>query len=279
MKVLRILGIVCLLVAEALAQQLPKTQYVFTGHIQIGQSYLKYKLAVNNKGGVIDGYSVTDVGGPDETYTQISGYANQRTNTLSFQEEALIKTKSKGLYQNFCYVHADLRLNTSPIGVVLEGPFDGRYANTKKPCGEGVIYLEGAHDIRELFRAIAIPAKPVPDTFNSKYTVTGGSKLKLKARSDSIRFLIWDDMLPDGDLMSIKQGETILLDRYQIQKEVKEIRAVLSEKSGNIFSFTALNVGKRPPNTAKIVVTDGQKTYLVISNVPEKSSFYIQINR
>lgn len=77
---------------------------------------------------------------------------------------------------------------------------------------------------------------------------------------DSIILKVWDNGAHiDGDSISINlNGEWILKD-YKLRRKQHEIVVPLERRSNNYIILYALNLGTSPPNTAAVIIYDGNR--------------------
>ncbi len=86
----------------------------------------------------------------------------------------------------------------------------------------------------------------------------------IEIESDSIRISFYDNGDIDGDMISIFLNKTPVLARQPLSERALNIYLSLdSLKEYNEISMFAENLGKYPPNTALMVVTDGVKRHEV----------------
>ena len=77
---------------------LSQNKYEFLGAVKLNgndKTLITYRLVFEEKNGVINGYSVTDLDGIHETKNTISGTYDKKTKLLTFQENDILYTKSK----------------------------------------------------------------------------------------------------------------------------------------------------------------------------------------
>src|SRR5210317_115533 len=92
-------------------QLFSQSESQYLGAIMLNDSSLiSYKIVFSEKDGVIIGHSITDLNGPHETKSFLSGTFNEAQNTLVFSESGIIYTKSPVTQEDFCYVHFEGRL-------------------------------------------------------------------------------------------------------------------------------------------------------------------------
>ncbi len=78
----------------------------------------------------------------------------------------------------------------------------------------------------------------------------------LEVNSSVVTVTVWDKNRVDGDEISLYLNEELVLEKFTVSKNKKEI--VLNLKPGkNILVMHALNLGRVPPNTAGLKINDG----------------------
>lgn len=97
--------------------------------------------------------------------------------------------------------------------------------------------------------------------------------------SNVVTVTVWDKNRVDGDEISLYLNEELILDRYTVSKEKKEI--ILNLKPGkNILVMHALNLGRVPPNTAALKINDGSinKNITLVSDLKKSGALEIDYN-
>lgn len=107
---------------------------------------------------------------------------------------------------------------------------------------------------------------------NRDYKITN----KVKVSSSKVKIIIWDHQIEDGDRVNlILNGQQILTD-YTLKNKKLEIEVELNEGQ-NDFILYALNLGRYKPNTAAVIIDDGNKQSKVILESTLKESGAIEI--
>jgi hypothetical protein len=114
----------------------------------------------------------------------------------------------------------------------------------------------------------AVPDEIVPEAekeliarFDKRKTVYN---MDLEVESDSVRVSFYDNGDVDGDSISVFLNRKPLLVRQELSARALNIYLTLdSNKAVNELSMFAENLGKYPPNTALMLVTDGINRYEV----------------
>ena len=98
-------------------------------------------------------------------------------------------------------------------------------------------------------------------TMDGKVDSVNGRDVKrrktLHFNSDEITFTVWDNQSFDGDIISLFLNEKCVLDNYLLTKEKHSITIQLDHTINHQLTLYAHNVGKIPPNTVSLLVSDG----------------------
>jgi hypothetical protein len=120
---------------------------------------------------------------------------------------------------------------------------------------------------------VVIPKDSIPKVIEGReITVTH----KVAVTKKTITIKVWDHQKVDGDRISLNLNGRWVLINYTLQKQQKVIEVELNEGT-NIFVLHALNLGKYEPNTAAIIIDDGNKENKVILESTMKTSGTIEI--
>lgn len=245
---------------------------IFVGSVTLKgtDEHYPYKIQFTDSNGVIKGYSLTDIGGANETKSAIRGTINKSNKEIIFDELNIVSTKSKSPKEDFCFIHAKLRVSTIKGAKILKGHFTGTGYDHKTTCADGSIMLFSAADvIDKLMGMVAktdttknkvVPTKDdkAPDQV---FKISPGSNMEIV--SDGTAILdIWDNAKIDGDIVSIEHNGKNILDHYMIKGDMKEL-TVKMEQTIDTITIIAISEGAEPPNTARVKVTSGNATYYI----------------
>jgi len=97
---------------------------------------------------------------------------------------------------------------------------------------------------------------------------------EIEVASDSLKLSIYDNGEIDGDIISLfYNGQLVINNQKLTHKSIKIDLTLDSTKVDNEISMFAENLGLIPPNTALVVIDDGQKKYeLRVSSSLEKNA-------
>jgi hypothetical protein len=94
----------------------------------------------------------------------------------------------------------------------------------------------------------------------------------IKTVKQQLTLAIWDEVIDDGDTVSIKINNEWLIKGCPVKKTPKFITVIL-QPGPNTITFLADNLGSIPPNTSVLEIIDGKrrKSYEMESNPGEKN--------
>jgi hypothetical protein len=102
----------------------------------------------------------------------------------------------------------------------------------------------------------------------------------LNVESDSVRLSFYDNGEIDGDSISIFVNKQVILTHQGLAAKALTMYLHLdSTRDVNEIGMFAENLGKYPPNTALMVITDGKNRYEVFMSSSLTENATIQIRR
>jgi len=101
---------------------------------------------------------------------------------------------------------------------------------------------------------------------------------ELVVESEEIRISLWDHGRKDGDIVSIYLNGEALVSKYSLTYRKEHFDLKLNTSKPNDLFLYAHNLGKYPPNTVSIEITDGKAAENIILNSDLKSCEAILIN-
>jgi hypothetical protein len=237
-----------------------------------------------------------DINGANETKTAITGTVDSVKKRILFKEVRLLATKSATGKNNFCFLHAQLKISSKAGTTILKGHFEGYQEDGKTICAKGDITLLCAADVLAKLLAIAdttTPAKTTPtDTLKKviviaphkpaaaqNLTVSPGKTVELNIPATDITMEVWDNNKIDGDMISIMVNGQTILNKYTLTAIPKVLDIHLNDNQTNIIQITALNEGDEPPNTARIKLRAGNAVLYYIdasTTIQERVTFMIK---
>jgi hypothetical protein len=102
----------------------------------------------------------------------------------------------------------------------------------------------------------------------------------LDIESDSVRVSFYDNGIIDGDSISVFLNQQLVLKHQELEAKALVLYLLLdSARDINEISMFAENLGKYPPNTALMVVTDGKNRYEVFMSSSLKENATIKLRK
>ncbi len=101
---------------------------------------------------------------------------------------------------------------------------------------------------------------------------------ELVVNSNTIRIGLWDHGRKDGDIVSIYLNGEAIVSKYHLEYKKKYFDLKLDASKANDLFLYAHNLGKFPPNTVSIEITDGEVAENIVLNSDLKSCEAVLIN-
>lgn len=255
----------------------------YMGVIKINDtSLISYKVSFIEKDGLVSGHSVTDLGGAHETKSYISGYFDDKSNTLEFYESGIVYTKSPITQDDFCFVNFSGELRKLNERQMIEGSFKGLYSNGEE-CISGEISLGGFGKIlksvkkmdKRIDRSIFVSKEKKEmvnlqqklDTMNMNI-IAKGETLNIFTKDKKVKLAIYDAGKEDGDKINLTVDGKLVLENFTVTKKIKELEIPLTSSEA-VIEVRALNVGTSAPNTVRLEVTDTRNFVRTLTNLEE----------
>jgi hypothetical protein len=120
-------------------------------------------------------------------------------------------------------------------------------------------------------------SKKIAESFNKRKTTL--TKV-LEVESDSVRLSFYDNGIIDGDSISVFVNKQLVLKHQELAAKALVLYLLLdSTKDVNEISMFAENLGKYPPNTALMVITDGKNRYEIFMSSSLSQNATIRLKR
>ncbi len=103
---------------------------------------------------------------------------------------------------------------------------------------------------------VAPAAKPAPESIGGR-KVEVNEEVKVKGRK--IKIKVWDSQVQDGDIISIYLDEKKVIDRIYLLLKPQEFEIDLPPGKEHYLTVFADDFGKAEPNTAMVLINDGQR--------------------
>ena len=268
-------------------------KYEYFGTVKLNgnnKTVISYRLVFVENKGIVKGYSVTDLGGNNETKNAVSGSYNKKTKELNFKEESILYTKSTFTEDMFCFIHFSGKVKLVENNSKLEGDFKGLYKNKKK-CIDGTLTLMGSAKLYKLLDKMnnaiqkskrvdpVIKEKVNPKNILDSLKVNNllkGQNLNVFTKFNDLQLEIWDAKQEDGDIINLYNNDKLILSNYEIVNKKKKIIVNL-DNGNNVFKIVAVSEGELKPNTAMIQLSDKDRTFELMSNLKKGESASITI--
>ena len=238
---------------------------------------ISFSIHFNEENGVVNGYSLTNIGNPDETKSDISGMYFKKDKSFQLQETQILSTSSEADLSTFCFIHANLYIKGRLGNKRLEGEFVGLFANNDT-CASGKILLMEKEKLEKKIKKIK---KRIEKFEEKRPTVLQTKQLKdgddfvLNWESEKLTLYLWDANEEDGDKIQLIINGQIILNEYETKRKRKKIKYKL-QKGENTIEIKAIGLGTSPPNTSRIELVDSKTKYPVVMQLSlDKSAIII----
>lgn len=263
-----------------------QSDYQFMGVLRLDQdAFISYRIEFSEDNGLIQGYSLTDVGGEHETKSFLSGYFNDDENTLEFYESGILYTKSFVNKNDFCFVHFSGDLKKLNERQNIEGLFKGLYSDGKE-CISGELKLVNMGKIlkrakkidRKIDKNILI-GKEEKEKVNLVKEIDSlqtnrlnkNETLSVFANGSSIKLTLYDAGQEDGDQVSLTLNGELIHDKIEARTSKRIIEIALKTEKTTL-EIKALNNGSIGGNTVKLEIGDQDNTLETVTNLKEGES-------
>lgn len=284
-------------ITAGLHAQTLRTEFVGTLSVKGGDSYA-YKLHLSDSDGVLTGYSVTDVMGPNETKTAIVGSIDEKKKQINFRETKVLQTKTRPAPGDFCcLVYGHLKVGKIQGTQTLKGSFTGYRDDGKTECASGKLAMVCPRDIlekmlkaqngsaqqakKDTVETLPKPATIVYDTEipeSQIKKVMPGNSIGLDCPASSVTIELWDFRTIDGDRITLTQDDKPVLENYTLTATHKILHVKL-DGNPSVLELIALNEGTEPLNTARIRIACGNKEYYLDASTTVDKSVKIALKR
>lgn len=79
--------------------------------------------------------------------------------------------------------------------------------------------------------------------------------------ADTVKMYVYDNGEVDGDTVTVFFDNTVILDRYRISAQAKELSLPVQKGQSHSIDLFANNLGTIPPNTALVIIMAGNRRY------------------
>ena len=234
--------------------------------------------------GIVNGFSITGKGTPDETKSDLSGIFNKNTKTYKLKETQVLSTNSEADLNTFCYINMEITEKGKLSLKRYEGKFTGYFINGDT-CASGNIILMEKEKLEKKVEKIKKKVenkiekkKKKEEEINvmSTKVLTDGDNMIINCYCDKITIYIWDANQEDEDKINLIANGKYLLENYTTKRKRKKIKYKIQEGE-NIIEITAINLGSTPPNTSRIEIVDSKIKYPIITQLELNKTAIIKI--
>jgi hypothetical protein len=239
-------------------------------------------MDLQEKNGIVNGYSITNINTPDETKSEVSGLYFKNDKSFQLQETQILSTQSEAALNTFCYINMNLSLKGKFGGKRLEGTFTGNFLDSTQ-CASGNIVLMEKTKLKKKIEKIKKKIekrieKEKIDTTQILQTqiLKDGDDFTINWESNKLKLYIWDSNQEDGDKIQLTINGNIILYDFETKKNRKKIKRKLL-KGENIIEIKSTNSGISPPNTSRIELVDSHTKYPIITQLELGKSVIIKV--
>ena len=243
---------------------------------------ISFKLELTEKKGVVNGFSITNIGTKDETKSEITGLYFKTDNSFQLQETQILSTKSEAPLNTFCYINMNLSFKGKFGTKRLEGTFIGKFSNDTE-CARGKVILMEEEKLKKKIDKIekkieknSLETVPDANLVQETKILKDGDDFTINWENDKLKLFIWDANKEDGDKIELKINNKIILADFETKSKRKEIQFKL-QKGENIIEIKATNLGTSPPNTSRIELVDSKTKYPIITQLELGKTAIIKI--
>jgi len=245
---------------------------------------ISFKLELIEDEGIVNGFSITNIGTKDETKSEITGLYFKTDKSFQLQETQILETKSEAPINTFCYINMNLSFQGSFRSKRIEGDFVGNFLDSTK-CASGKIFLMEEKKFKKKIRKIKKKIEKMsPEDFENTNLIQqtrilkDGDDFSINTTNKKITLIIWDANSEDGDKVELKINNKIILHDFETKNKRKKIKFKLN-KGENIIELKAVNIGTSPPNSSRIELVDRKIKYPIITQLELGRSVVIKINK
>ncbi len=108
------------------------------------------------------------------------------------------------------------------------------------------------------------PTPPLAESTPLPQSIDGRSlevKEKVQVKSRTLKIRIWDSQIEDGDIVSLYLNDKKIISDLLLTNKPKEFEITLPPGREHLITLHAEDFGKAEPNTARVVIQDGDKEY------------------
>jgi hypothetical protein len=289
--------LVFFLLLATIAVQAQKNEYVLKGFmgVQGGESFtyrLELKDSVRN---LLSGYAYTYLNEKNDVKAYVVAEVDRGAKSLLVKELSIVYNNYFRSNAIICLVDALLTYKDGS----LSGPLITITAGNGANCSKGSITFANAAELEQVFNpkppAAATPppvakprvksdkpikivydtlpknrsaatVQPVVPAVKTPDKITEGKDRTYSWQSKEIVMELWDGNNVDNDKVTILLNGTEVLKGYTLSKQKQKLTFPVGGNELNIITVVAENEGSDPPNTANIMLWDGDVSYEVVAH-------------
>jgi hypothetical protein len=232
----------------------------------------------------------------DKITTTVTGTFDAKTRTLELRAHPILNYKAKNINGADCTMEGSFTLITSKVETVLRGQFNPslQYRYTcpainikfvkevvKRNDEDRMKVAEVNEGIKALQEAAMGNLEAEPDPIVKKAVEELNKRVfdvveEIEIESDSVSVSLYDNGEVDFDTVSIFYDKNLVLAKNMLSD--KPIAFKLGVDSIHEVSMYAENLGQLPPNTALLIVMDGDKRHEIrlVSNFIKNSTIRLR---
>ena len=260
-----------------------ETRYNYLGTLLLANNVsISFSIHFNEKSGVVDGYSLTNINTPDETKSDLAGIYFKKDKSFQLQETQILSTNSEAPLNTFCYINMNLSFKGKFGSKRLEGTFTGNFLDSTQCAGGKILLVEKT----KLKKKIEKIKKKVEQKYNEQLQDTtlivqtkvlkDGDDFTIDWEGNKLKLFIWDANQEDGDKITLIINGNIVLDDFKTTNKRKKIKFKLKQGE-NTVEIRAANLGTSPPNTSRIELVDSKIKYPIITQLTLEKSAIIKV--
>ena len=258
-------------------------EYNYLGTLTLSNnSIITFSLDLVEKNGIVNGYSLTNIGLEDETKSEVSGFYFKSDKSFQLQETQILSTQSEAALNTFCYINMTLSFKGKFGSKHLEGTFTGNFLDSTE-CAKGKIIMMEKKKIENKITKIKNKIekkieKEKLDTTQILQTqiLKDGDNFTINWESKKLKLYIWDANKEDGDKIQLRINSNIILNNFETKNKGKKIKYKL-QKGENTIEIKAINLGTSPPNSSRIELVDSKTKYPIITQLELGRSVIIKV--
>lgn len=216
--------------------------------------------------------------GPDCSEKVSAGFSS----VLSENNILSLSLKDPSL-KNLKTVHWSVNdsIHTEEHSPVYSGLTPGTYSVKAKTISLNGCMDSTVQSVTILKKAIPVEAASAPGSILPGYDTRKMELSKtFEIKEDSVRVLLSDNGIVDGDSITLVYDGKIILTHYLLQAKPLELKlAVSKDRPVHELIMYAENLGSIPPNTSLMKVFDGSKKHEVYIRASENSNAVVKFRR